>query len=562
MRRDGLILTCFLASMTASGASAAPKIHCDNPVHNFGTIWSHDSVKHGFVIKNVGDAPLEIKRIRKTCGCTIVEGKPQTIAPGASATIRAEIRGKTLRGKVSKAINVESNDPKTPVYRLTFTGEVKSLLSMNPRMARFSELDRTEPSTIEITITNNTDKPIRISEPVSTLPNVSATLTEVEKGKVFKVTITARPPYKGNFVHGKVTLKTDLPGHAQHMIPFFGRLPPAIEIRPKEARVMNLGKLEAGKEYSQTFRIVSMDDSAFQITEVSSNNWRVLPTIREIKPDREYEVRVQAHPPYEWGMNRAQLTFKTASPSAPSLSVQVYGELPPPIAMSSPSLNFRGLQPDRPAETSLTLTVNDASGADITAARSSVKNVAAQVETLQKGKQYKLTAKATPPISGRRLEGEVVLETTHPKMKTITVPIRSMTIPRAMPDVSIIPDPVVVIPPAKAGGQPISTRLIVRANRDAKVRVTRVETGRSDIKASIEPQKGLEDKMTFVRLTIPADATIPDQGVPITIHTDHPKHPKVVRRIARAGSLGARVLSRGRGGAVGSRLRSIRGGSR
>ena len=39
-----------------------PKIACDQPTHNYGTVSQGKTVEHVYKIKNVGGAPLTIKR--------------------------------------------------------------------------------------------------------------------------------------------------------------------------------------------------------------------------------------------------------------------------------------------------------------------------------------------------------------------------------------------------------------------------------------------------------------------------------------------------------------------
>lgn len=45
-------------------AFAAPNAEIGSAVHDFGTVLEGTDVVHGFVIKNTGDAALEIKNVR------------------------------------------------------------------------------------------------------------------------------------------------------------------------------------------------------------------------------------------------------------------------------------------------------------------------------------------------------------------------------------------------------------------------------------------------------------------------------------------------------------------
>ncbi len=537
------VVSCvaFVTVPVAAETTAQPKIHSDKPVHKFGKAWNDKIIEHTFVIKNVGQAPLQIKGVRNTCGCAVVKVEPQTLAPGASLEVKVKLNPKNLEKTVKKSVYIESNDPTKPLLALSFEGEVRRPITMVPAFARFKALDRLAPSTLDVTLINNLDEPMTLANPRSSVKGVSVKIAELEKGKKYKVTLTANPPYTGNVFHGKVTLDTGMKKRPEYVVSFFGRLPPPVEIRP--ATVFNLGTLDNTKEYSRTVHVVSTDGSSFGISEISSNNWRVLPSVREVSPGRDYEVQITARPPYEWGINRGYVTFKTGSGPMDRLTVQVYGELPRPIDVVPRSLLFRNLRVNQGGETSVTLKVTGAEPIRISSARSSLPEIKTRIETVVEGKEYKLTAIATPPLKPGRLRGEIVLATSHAGMKTLTVPVQSLATHTPVPDVTVVPDPVLVLPSSGPTTKLAVSRFFVRANNGQKVRVTKVEVSHKDITSMILPFKGAEDTMSIVRIMVPADAAIRPEGELATIYTDNKAFPKVVRRIARANTPGASVRS-------------------
>ncbi len=52
------------APKTVKATGPAPKIACDKPSFNFGSVSQGDDVKHVFSIKNVGKGVLKIERAR------------------------------------------------------------------------------------------------------------------------------------------------------------------------------------------------------------------------------------------------------------------------------------------------------------------------------------------------------------------------------------------------------------------------------------------------------------------------------------------------------------------
>jgi len=508
----------------------------DQAVFDFGPVWDLDVVEHTFKIENAGQAPLQIKHVRSTCGCTAVDAKPQTLAPGASTDIRVRLTVAGLGGKVTKTVYVESNDPQTPNQALTLTGEVSRAISTVPPSVFLDRLDRTHPTTVEVALTNHLPEPMTISEVMSSVPNVSAKVSEVVKGKQFKVLLTATPPYTEGLLRGKITFKTGLPKKPEGAIEFIGRPPPPIEVQPSS--VIHLGELNPDQEYVKSVRIVSTVETPFDIADVSTTNWRFSPVVKEVREGREYELTITARPPYEWGANRASIVLGTRSAAMPRLSVQVFGELPSPIRVNPSTLLFRDLTTTQGGQASVTLHVEGQAPVEILSWRSSLPYVKPGVQVQEKGRSYLLTAVATPPLSPGPFQGEIVLETTHPRMKTMKVPVQSFPVTTPLPAVSVIPDAVLTLPPAGLTTAPSVSRLIVRANGSERVRVTNAVVSHKEITVRIEPQAGQEDRVTVIYLTVSPNATLRPQGEIITVFTDHKDFPQITRRIVRAGRAG------------------------
>ncbi|MDF7802189.1 DUF1573 domain-containing protein, partial [Pontiellaceae bacterium B1224] len=72
----------------ANHAVAVPKIHCDAPKYDFGTVIGQEKITHTFILINKGDEPLVISKIKNCCG---VESKvvPKMIPPGSNAVCTA-----------------------------------------------------------------------------------------------------------------------------------------------------------------------------------------------------------------------------------------------------------------------------------------------------------------------------------------------------------------------------------------------------------------------------------------------------------------------------------------
>jgi len=112
----------FLASLLliAGVAWGGARIECAAPAHDFGAVGGTGIVSHVFLIANAGDATLKIDWTRVCCGAT-AEWATNTVAVGTNTALRVTLALEGKLGQVERAIYVMSNDPVTPVFRLTLT---------------------------------------------------------------------------------------------------------------------------------------------------------------------------------------------------------------------------------------------------------------------------------------------------------------------------------------------------------------------------------------------------------------------------------------------------------
>ncbi|HRY98166.1 MAG TPA: DUF1573 domain-containing protein [Bacteroidales bacterium] len=104
-------------------SAPAPVFGWDQEEKDFGTINMGVPVKAEFTFRNTGKAPLVIKDVRKSCGCTTVSFPREPILPGRSGTISAEYDASDP-GVFNKKLTVLANTAEG-MHTLTIKGNVK-----------------------------------------------------------------------------------------------------------------------------------------------------------------------------------------------------------------------------------------------------------------------------------------------------------------------------------------------------------------------------------------------------------------------------------------------------
>ena len=90
-------------------AKKRSKIKFDELIHKFGTITTGDKVNHQFKFKNTGNAPLVIKSVDVSCGCTFPSYPFLPIEPGKEGTIDVTFDSTNKVGRQKPTVTVVTN---------------------------------------------------------------------------------------------------------------------------------------------------------------------------------------------------------------------------------------------------------------------------------------------------------------------------------------------------------------------------------------------------------------------------------------------------------------------
>ncbi len=134
------------ASLKAGEAPKYPVVEVvGTATHNFGVTQPGTLMKHTFMIRNRGQAPLELKLKETTCKCLTMgldEKTPTVVQPGEEYPVELEFRSdKATESFVQKA-RIQTNDPHLArnVIKLQVEGRVVSRTTIRPESLEVSDL--------------------------------------------------------------------------------------------------------------------------------------------------------------------------------------------------------------------------------------------------------------------------------------------------------------------------------------------------------------------------------------------------------------------------------------
>tara|TARA_B100001778_G_C18249298_1_gene477026 strand:- start:170 stop:622 length:453 start_codon:yes stop_codon:yes gene_type:complete len=99
-----------------------PKLELNRDSFDFGEIKQNESVIVEFILKNVGNAPLIIRSVKASCGCTVIDWPSEPIMDGDDTIIKVTFNSGERRGAQTKTVSLITNAvPSIKVLKITGT---------------------------------------------------------------------------------------------------------------------------------------------------------------------------------------------------------------------------------------------------------------------------------------------------------------------------------------------------------------------------------------------------------------------------------------------------------
>jgi hypothetical protein len=321
-------LFVFLLLAHASGA-AEPKTVVPEPVVDVGVVEKGAKIEHRFLIRNDGNAPLEIREVEPACGCTVAEFD-RVIAPRSSGEVLAIIDTKNFRGPIAKSVTVFTTDPANPRLNLVVKAEVRPQVEARPGYARLIVVEGEPAESSKQWLWSSDGPPLEISKVDSPYPflKVDFRLADAEerseKGAeqqwLVEMTLSAAAPVGP--LADFVVVHTNHPGQKVVKIPVSGFVRPVVAVKPRRA---DFGPQDLSEPYSATLEVTNLGSEEISVGAATTDLPGVETEVEEVEAGKLYRVTVRLSPGMEKGPFRGKLEIQTSSERQPVLEVDLTG---------------------------------------------------------------------------------------------------------------------------------------------------------------------------------------------------------------------------------------------
>lgn len=219
----GLVLMLLLLAPLAAMATPGPKAQVPETTFDFGEIFEDRELTHTFVIKNAGDALLEIKDIDSDCACTAADSD-RRIPPGGEGRIKLTIAPYSVMRQFAKKTKVFFNDPEQPLVVLTMKGYGKPFIEIQPsHIIRFRGKPGEELRD-QVRFTSHLPGHWEIKAFKTNIPQyIEVNIKAEQPGKIYVVEVRNKAQNAGNYA-GVIELSTTSKQRPRLIMRVFGEL--------------------------------------------------------------------------------------------------------------------------------------------------------------------------------------------------------------------------------------------------------------------------------------------------------------------------------------------------
>ena len=326
----------------AKAADKAPRLTLVEPVKDFGTIPKGDKLDWSFVVKNTGNADLEIIAARPSCGCTVADFD-KIIKPGQTGKVTAHVDTTNFAGPIAKAVTLDTNDPSTPSAQVTIHAIVKPYVEAHPAgFVRFNMLQG-DTDVQTITLYSEENEPFEIVKVESPQPWIKVDTKKIEDASqlVPNVGRKDQAQYRVNITAGgndakigpiaeKIHVITNSKHSPDYWLSVSGVIRPTFRVEPSGVNFGEVTPSDSAATRSVVLRSNNLKaPETFVVDKVESAVPGVTAEVKPTQNKGEYEVTLQVDKNAKIGDVDGAVKIYTNDKINPVVTVPVKGTIKP-----------------------------------------------------------------------------------------------------------------------------------------------------------------------------------------------------------------------------------------
>ena len=179
----------------------APRLVFREETVSFGTKFDDETADVTIAFRNTGGRTLHVNRVDVDCACARLGETPREVAPGAEAQLQLRLRFVGVSGPIRHRVQIDSDDPATPIARAWMKGEIRPRLVVEPRKVELRPAAFSEAASIDLDVRGFDGARLEDLTATTTARRLSVTVTPTETGARVRV---ETPPFADDFIQSVV----------------------------------------------------------------------------------------------------------------------------------------------------------------------------------------------------------------------------------------------------------------------------------------------------------------------------------------------------------------------
>lgn len=331
---------------------AQPVIHFTQSVHDFGNIKEvNGQVSYDFEFTNNGTAPILIKNVESSCGCTSPQWTKQPVLPGKKGFVKATFDPKERPGYFDKTITVFSNT-KTPQLELKIKGlvegkartilddfpyELASGLRLPLEQISLMKVKKGGTKTMTYGVYNNSGRKVTVSfAGVPAHMRLAMVPQQIDVKGQAVVEVSYNTALKGEFGlnEEEITMMVDGKKYSLPVSVFveedLGNVNPATAPNiDADKKYYNFGQTPSGQPATFAYQVKNTGKSPMKIHRYYTNDKRVSAEMskQELQPGESATLTAKTQKGAEPGKLSCVISLITNCPANQEFGLRFYGEI-------------------------------------------------------------------------------------------------------------------------------------------------------------------------------------------------------------------------------------------
>jgi len=325
---------------TEKAAEKAPRLTIIEPVKDYGTVPKGDKLDWAFLVKNTGDADLNIISAKPGCGCTVADFD-KVVKPGQTGKVTAHVDTTAFAGPIAKTVTLETNDPSTPTAQLTIHAVVKPYVEAYPAgFVRFNLLQG-ETDSQGVTLYSEEDEPFEITKVETPVDWIKVDTRKIDDAGQLAPGVgrTGQAQYKLTISVGgndakvgpiaeKVRILTNSKHQPEYNVSVTGVIRPTYRVDPTGINFGEVAPNDTGATRTVTLHSNNLKQpETFTVTKVESSSPSVQTALKPGANKGDFEVTLQIARDAKPGDLQGTVKIYTSDKVNPIVTVPVQGTI-------------------------------------------------------------------------------------------------------------------------------------------------------------------------------------------------------------------------------------------